>query len=55
MSSHYIYVQCPVVECEASDAIYTGNEILDHFNDSAWEGETIHAKCKEHDGSQDDA
>ena len=50
MSSHYIFVSCPVEDCEKFETIYTGGEILDNFNDLEWEGETILAKCNEHDG-----
>lgn len=53
MSSHYIYVSCPVEECKAFDSLYTGDQYLDDFDDDAWEGETIHAKCKNHNGSAD--
>lgn len=55
MSSHYIYVACPAKGCEKRDSIYTGSEMLTDFNDREWEGETILAKCIEHDGSQTDA
>lgn len=50
MSSHYISISCSTEGCEAFDTIYTGDQYLDHFHDREWEGETIYAKCKEHDG-----
>lgn len=51
MSSHYIYLSCPVPDCSASESIYTGEVYLNDFPDSgpdSFEGETISTRCNEH-------
>lgn len=52
MSSHYVYVSCDYPECDEYESIYTGNTELDAFSDSQWEGGTIYARFKKHEGKE---
>lgn len=45
MSSHYVYVSCPT--CDAIESIYTGETVLDAFDDDDWEGGFIKATCRQ--------
>lgn len=51
MSSHYIYLSCPVPDCSKFEQIYTGDIYTDDFPDSgprSFEGEAIETPCNEH-------
>lgn len=50
MSSHYVYVSCPVPECPTFASMYTGDEVLEGFQNDQWEQETILVPCDEHIG-----
>ena len=54
MSDHYIWVKCSVEGCDKRGSIYTGNEVVEGFEQDQWEMETITVPCDEHLGAAND-
>lgn len=57
MSSHCIYLACPVTGCGTVEAVSTGNLFADLFPDSgpdSFEGAFIYTRCNKHVGVDDD-
>lgn len=48
MSSHYIFIACSTPGCEARGSIYTGEDVVEGFEQDQWEMETICVPCDEH-------